>query len=468
MTDIPLHRIASAFFNRPLLLAPSAGANIAGFLAGRMRAGGGRGGNERSAETVEVFGPTRTEAGGTEVHSPRASRFHGATPLGADGRPLPFRRTAEGVAIISIIGELVNRGAYIGASSGLVSYEGIRHQLRSAAADPLSRSIMLDIESPGGEAVGAFEAAAAVREAAAAKPVVAVVDGIAASGGYAIASGATRIVTIPTGQVGSVGVLWCHWDFSAAMEDEGMRPTLLFAGAHKVDGHPFEPLPDDVRAARQASIDGFYRQFLACVAAGRGPRLTVEAARRTEARVFTGAEAVRAGLADAVGTFDDVLDELSDRRRPLVGGTPVAAPAATANAAPLRISSDICAPAPRAAEPDDDGDRTAPPPVPAALRPSTAASARPPHTRAGGLIAAARRQAAVSTGAAPAAADQPPDNPGSLLAAARQQAAATLTARITAKATTPPPQSRPSLVEAARRQAGGSANRPLGQHLDLR
>lgn len=311
MTDIPFHRIAAAFYNRPLLLAPDAGANIAGFLAGRMRAGGGGGSREMAGETIEVFRARENPDGTMEAHSPRVSRFHGSTPIGADGRPLPFRRTENGVAIISIIGELVNRGAYIGASSGLVSYEGIRHQLRAAGADPLTRAVILDLESPGGEAVGAFEVAATVRELAAIKPVVALVDGLAASGGYAIASGATRIITIPTGQVGSIGVLWVHYDLSAALEDDGVKPTLLFAGAHKVDGNPFEPLPDDVRKSRQASIDAFYQQFVETVAAGRGRRLSVEAARGTQARVYTGTEAVRVGLADAVGSFEDVLSELS-------------------------------------------------------------------------------------------------------------------------------------------------------------
>lgn len=356
MSDLPLHWIAGRFFNRPLLLAPDAGANIAGFLAGRMRTGGrGGGGSERSAETVEFFRARENPDGTMEAHSPRVSRFCGSTPIGADGRPLPFRRTENGVAIISIIGELVNRGAYIGASSGLVSYEGIRHQLRSAAADPQSRAIILDLESPGGEAVGAFEVAAAVREAAAIKPVVAVVDGLAASGGYAIASGATRIVTIPTGQVGSVGVLWVHYDFSAALDAEGVVPTILFAGAHKVDGHPFAPLPDDVRAARQASIDGFYQQFLACVAKGRGGRLTADAARRTEAKIFTGAEAVRVGLADAVGTIEDVLADLAPGGRRLAspsssnvianGSTPpmstVATPQITADTAATEPETDV-------------------------------------------------------------------------------------------------------------------------------
>ncbi len=307
------HRIAGQFYNRPLLLLPSAAETISAFLRARMQAGPSAAGADHDAgESHQFFPAVQRPDGSVEAHSPRASRFYGEYPASEDGsgRPLPFRRTAEGVGIVTIVGELVNRGAWIGASSGLISYEGIKFQLAKAVADPKTRVILLDIESPGGEAVGAFETAAAVRDAAKEKPVVAVVNGMAASAGYALASGATRIVTIPTGLSGSIGVVMLHADFSKFLEQEGIAPTLIFAGAHKVDGNPYEPLPESVRADLQADVEGFYDLFVESVGAGRGKRLTADMARATEARVFTGEEAVRLGLADEVGTFEQVLADL--------------------------------------------------------------------------------------------------------------------------------------------------------------
>lgn len=312
MSELPYHRIAEKFYNRPLLLLPSAAQTISAFLLSRVAAGrGGNGGGDTAGQSHQLFPVSKSEGGAIEAHAPRASRFFGewATEDGT-GRPLPYRRTAEGVAVITIVGELVNRGAWIGANSGLVSYEAIKFQVARAAADPKTRAIMLDIETPGGEAVGAFEAAAAIRAAAALKPVVAVVNGMAASAGYALASGASRIVTMPTGISGSVGVVTMHLDFSKFLEEEGIKPTLIFAGAKKVDGNPFEALPDSVRVEMQAWVESFYSQFVAAVAAGR-PGLSEQAIRDTEADVFKGEEAVAAGLADAVGTFEDVLAELS-------------------------------------------------------------------------------------------------------------------------------------------------------------
>ncbi|WP_440640270.1 S49 family peptidase [Bradyrhizobium sp. PUT101] len=310
MTEIPYHRIAAQFYNRPLLLAPAAAETISAFLMSRVGAGPRSAAmNDDSGSSVELFRPTQTEAG-AEVHRGRASRFYGQTALDDSGRPQPFRRTQDGVGIITLVGEFVNRGAWVGASSGLVSYEGFKVQMAAAARDPNTRAIILDIESPGGEAVGAFEAAAAVRDAAKLKTVVAVPNGMAASAAYAIASGASRIVVPPTGLAGSIGVVMMHLDFSKYLQEEGIKPTLIFAGAHKVDGNPYEALPDSVRAEWQQEVDDFYQQFVSTVAAGRSG-LTEQRIRATEARVLKGEAAVAAGLADSVGTFEEVLADLS-------------------------------------------------------------------------------------------------------------------------------------------------------------
>ncbi len=303
---IPYHRIAAQFFMRPLLLTPAAADTISTFLLSRRdMAAGGSGGEDDSGESRQYFRAQAREDGSLEAHSSRMSRFYGQYPLDESGRPMPFRRTEDGTAILTLVGEWVNRGAWVGASSGLISYEAYKYQLARAVGDPKTTRIVLDLESPGGEAVGAFEAAAATRAAAAEKPVVAVVNGMAASAAYAIASGASRIVTIPTGMSGSIGVVIVHLDYSKWLAEEGIKPTLIFAGDHKVDGNPFEPLPKEVQADLKAEVSSFYTQFVETVTSGR--RISADAVRATQARVFKGQDAVDAGLADEVGTFEDVL-----------------------------------------------------------------------------------------------------------------------------------------------------------------
>lgn len=279
-----LIHIADRVLNRPLLITRDKAQVILSVLSGRIG-----------------------------VESPEASRFEG-TSLVADenGRvkAKPYR-VSNGVAIITITGSLVNRGAWIGANSGLTSYEGIGHQLKTAMSDDAVHSIILDLHSPGGEAVGAFETAALVRSLAQKKRTVALVNGMAASAAYAIASGASEIITTETGISGSIGVVMLHADFSRKLDRDGVTPTLIHAGAHKVDGNPFEPLPADVRDDLQAEVNAFYDAFLATVSVGRDGRLSAEAARATEARTFIGPAAVEARIADRVGSFESVLAELA-------------------------------------------------------------------------------------------------------------------------------------------------------------
>lgn len=296
MSGTSLAHIADLVLNRPLMILPDKLAVIASVLDGRI----GIDASELGASLDD----------GAERSGPQGSRFVGKWQPGADGRNKPYRATEDGLAIIPVHGSLVNRGAWVGTSSGLTSYEGLKHQLASAASDKAIRAVLLDMNSPGGQAVGAFEAAEVVRAVAAVKPVVAVVDGMAASAAYAVAAPATRIVTVPTGLSGSIGVVMLHADFSRKLDRDGITPTLIHAGAHKVDGNPYAPLTGDVRADIQAEIDRFYQLFVEAVAAGR-KGLSPEAVRATEARVFMGADAVKLGLADEVGTFETALAELS-------------------------------------------------------------------------------------------------------------------------------------------------------------
>lgn len=294
MSNNLLH-IAERIHQQPLLIHPTKAEIIVSVLSHRI----GMGQFEIEASDVE------------------ANRFIGSYER--KDRPYGLTAVQDGVAVIPVQGTLVNRGAWIGARSGMTSYEGLQAQLRDAVADPEVRSIMLDIDSPGGEAGGMFDMASAVRNARTHKRVVAVVNDMAASAAYGIASAADEIVVSPTSVSGSIGVVMMHLDRSIEMQMKGIRPTFIYAGAHKVDGHPFGPLPADVRADLQAAVETYYSRFVEAVGEGRGQRLSAEQARATEARTYIGAEAVRLGLADRVGSFHEVHTELtaanSGRRR---------------------------------------------------------------------------------------------------------------------------------------------------------
>ena len=154
-----------------------------------------------------------------------------------------------------------------------------------------------------------FDLADLVFEARSLKPVWAVADEEAFSGAYAIASAAERLIVPRTGGLGSIGVVAVHVDRSARDAMEGFRTTTVYAGAAKNDFNPHETLKDGARQTLQAEVDRVYHLFVETVARNRG--LTADAVRATEARLFFGEDAVRAGLADEVGTLRDALAALA-------------------------------------------------------------------------------------------------------------------------------------------------------------
>ncbi|AWY09497.1 signal peptide peptidase A [Ruegeria phage vB_RpoS-V16] len=180
-------------------------------------------------------------------------------------------------------------------------YEYIEAAIARGVADPDVTDIILDIDSPGGTVAGCFDCADAIYEARGAKPIRAYANESAYSAAYAIASAADTITVARTGGVGSIGVIMQHADVSAMMERWGVKITMIYAGEHKADGSPFEPLSDEVRARFQERIDALYDIFVSTVARNRD--MDEQAVRDTEAATFMPKQAVEKGLADAVGSL---------------------------------------------------------------------------------------------------------------------------------------------------------------------
>lgn len=226
------------------------------------------------------------------------------TELGSASGFLRPYKVADGVLQIPVFGALMHRFPYA-FGSWATGYDYIREAVKRGLGDENVRGIALVVDSPGGMVSGCFDLADYINEAANEKPILAVASEHAYSAAYAIASAATSITVARTGGVGSIGVVATHVDMSKAVEDRGMKVTFIHAGQHKVDGNPYEPLPDNVRARIQERVDTTYSLFVSTVARNRSMDET--AVRATEADVFMSQESVENGLADEVGPFMDAL-----------------------------------------------------------------------------------------------------------------------------------------------------------------
>jgi capsid assembly protease len=215
-----------------------------------------------------------------------------------------------GIAVIPVLGTLVKRSMGIEAVSGLMSYGEIEAQLDAALADPQVAGILLDLDSPGGEASGVFELAQRIRDASQIKPIWAHANDAAFSAAFAIAAACQRLTLSQTAGVGSIGVIALHVDQSVKDAKDGLNYTAFFAGSHKNDFSPHEPLSPQASNALQTEVDRLYDIFVNQVAQMRG--LDADAVRATQAGVFYGEQAVAVGLADAVMPLQQVMTEFAD------------------------------------------------------------------------------------------------------------------------------------------------------------
>lgn len=247
-----------------------------------------------------------------------APRFAGGVP--EPGIPPTEPRpqisiTGEGIAVVPVTGTLVARSGYLAAASGLLSYTDIGDAIEGAMNDPAVRGVVLDIDSGGGEVGGLFDLVDRIRSmrAASDKPLWAVANESALSAAYAIASAAERVYVTRTAEAGSIGVVAVHVDESGADAKAGLAWSFVFAGERKADANAHAPLSGEARAAIQADVDRLYGELGALVAANR--RMTVESVRGTQAAIYRGALAVRAGLADRLGTLDTAIAEMASDPR---------------------------------------------------------------------------------------------------------------------------------------------------------
>ncbi len=214
------------------------------------------------------------------------------------------------IAVIPIYGTLVRRSMGLEAASGLLSYAEIATRLDTAMSDPQIQGILLDIDSSGGEAGGVFELAQQIRLASQVKPIWAHANDSAYSAAYALAAAASRLTLSATAGVGSIGVIALHVDQSLKDAQDGLKYTALYAGHHKNDFTPHAPLSPHAASALQAEVERVYSLFIHQMATLRA--LDSEAIRATEAGLYFGQDAVAAGLADAVLSFDQLLIDFAN------------------------------------------------------------------------------------------------------------------------------------------------------------
>jgi signal peptide peptidase SppA len=234
--------------------------------------------------------------------------------IGDGGGASPSASKRGAVAVVPVRGVIAHRMGAMDDTSGGTSCERIGAMLDAVAADPSIGTVIFDIDSPGGTVPGVAELAAKMAAGKGSQKFVAMVNGMACSAAYWIASQCDEIVSIPSGTTGSIGVFTAHQDLSKALALQGIDVTLISAGKYKVEGNPFEPLSAEAEAVIQGRVDEAYAAFVKDVARGRGVSQAAVRDGYGQGRALGAKDALKAGLIDSIGTMDETISRLMGRK----------------------------------------------------------------------------------------------------------------------------------------------------------
>jgi protease-4 len=207
----------------------------------------------------------------------------------------------------------------LGGRVGIVEVTGvitasddIVDALRGFERTPSVKAVVVRVDSPGGGVAASQEIYHAILELRAKKPVIASLGGVAASGGYYVASACDAIVSNPGTLTGSIGVIMEMGNVQELLQKIGVQAEVLKAGTFKDMGSPVRPLTDAERVIFQQMIDSVHTQFIAAVADGRKmDEAKVRAL--ADGRIYSGEQAHALGLVDSLGGLQDAITMAAER-----------------------------------------------------------------------------------------------------------------------------------------------------------
>lgn len=221
------------------------------------------------------------------------------------------QRAAPGasVGVLDLSGPIMQKSTWWGTST-----EEFGQALDAMVADPSVKSVLINVDSPGGSVSGVQELASKIYAARGTKPIVAISNSQAASAAYWIATAADRLYITPGGEAGSIGVFAIHADMSQALENEGIKVSVIKAGEYKAEWIPYLPLTPEARDYEQQQVDRIHGEFIAAVSRHRGVSESVVRKSFGQGRTVDAKAAVAAGMADRVATFEQVVERLQSGR----------------------------------------------------------------------------------------------------------------------------------------------------------
>lgn len=220
------------------------------------------------------------------------------------GDPMAQMEIEDGVAVIPVIGPLMQHASLLDKQCGITSYDDIAEDVAMAEAREDVDCIVFNFDSPGGQVKGCFELAEQI--AACEKDTYAWTDSQCCSAAYALAAGCDKIYASRNSIVGSIGVIMSWVDDSENWKQEGYAPVIITSGKYKATGAPGTKMTADQEKYVQGLVDSSFEQFMEHVLEHR-PDIDTD---DMQGQIFHGIDAEKKGLVD--GVYDELSDMLAE------------------------------------------------------------------------------------------------------------------------------------------------------------
>ncbi|MEX1275684.1 MAG: signal peptide peptidase SppA [Bacteroidota bacterium] len=199
------------------------------------------------------------------------------------------------------------RVAVVELNEPILSSTEIVRQFKKYRENKSIKAIVFRVDSPGGGVSASQEIYEEVKKTRdAGKPVVVSMGSVAASGGYYVSCGASRIVANPGTLTGSIGVIFQFLHFNELMEKIGVDASTFKTGKYKDIGSPFRGTTEDEKKYFDQLLADVYDQFVGVIVTERKLERR-KVLQYADGRVFTGKQALEYGFIDTLGTMEDAV-----------------------------------------------------------------------------------------------------------------------------------------------------------------
>lgn len=216
--------------------------------------------------------------------------------------------------IVSMAFTLFQKNIPLGEKVAIVRIEGPIidskdpvDEIKDYVKDPSIKALILRVDSPGGAVAPSQEIYEEVKKAASKKKVIVSMGSVAASGGYYISAPANRIIANPGTLTGSIGVIMEIPNIEGLMNKIGVKTEVIKSGRHKDIASVFRKMGKEERLILQGVLDDVHEQFIKAVSEGRNMHFD-DVKELADGRIFTGKQALAAGLVDELGNLEDAIN----------------------------------------------------------------------------------------------------------------------------------------------------------------